>query len=141
MKTQINSYPVILKEIVKLKRLSAFSRGVQSIYNYENQLFQTPPSNNRKVKALKAGTVKLSKPMGEKLSTNVATAATARAGINFSKTENECNVEKKIRLTVKLKNWQKTMLPNLLNFCLQQTRIFFCRIFHPPLKLHCHHKP
>jgi hypothetical protein len=43
-----------------------------------------PPLNNKKVKALKAGTVKLSKLMGEMLSTKAATVATARAGTIFS---------------------------------------------------------
>ena len=46
-----------------------------------------PPSNSRKVKALKTGTVKLSKPFGEKLSTKVATMATIIAGNILSRNE------------------------------------------------------
>ena len=61
-----------------------------------------PPPRNRKVRTLEAGTVRLSKPMGEKLSTKVAATAVARAGKIFSRAGNGYNVEKNARLIVKL---------------------------------------
>ena len=68
-----------------------------------------PPLNDRKVKALRAGTVMLSKPLGERLSTKVAKVAVARAGIIKSETENVYRVEKKMMLTVKLRKLARNM--------------------------------
>jgi hypothetical protein len=48
-----------------------------------------PPFRSKKVKALRAGTLRLSKPMGETASTRVPTVAVANTERIFSKTENE----------------------------------------------------
>ncbi len=52
----------------------------------------------------------MSKPMGERLSTKVATVAAARAGKIFSETENGYSAEKKIRLIVRLKKLAKNIV-------------------------------
>jgi hypothetical protein len=57
-----------------------------------------PPSNNRKVRALKIGTVKLSTPKGENTSTTVATEATAKIGRSTLETESENIAENNVRL-------------------------------------------
>jgi hypothetical protein len=65
-------------------------------------MIQEAPPNSRKVKTLKAGTVKLSKPMGERPSPKVPATQAASAGRIFPKMEKGYKVEKKSRLSVKL---------------------------------------
>jgi len=99
-----------------------------------------PPLNSRKVEALQMGTVKLSKPIGEMLSTKVATTATPIAERILSRTENEYSIEKKIKLIAKLK-LAKNIAESLPNSCLLKICTSSYHIFRPLSRLHCHHMP
>ena len=68
-----------------------------------------PPIKTENVRELKRGTVRLSSPKGERVSAKTATRATANAARIELKRGRGYNIEKKARLTAKLRKLARNM--------------------------------